>query len=196
MDESQASYLSLPGKTSVLYSDVGGSSPPGSSCVECGIETANPKFCSRSCSAKYNNRKYPKRKRALPSGECQRCSKPLTKRYDSTYCSLRCSGLSRRDKVVAAWLNGDDTGLTSIGTLKPGIKEWLREVRGDACEMCGWNEVNPYTGKVPVVADHIDGDWQNNTLDNLRLLCPNCDSLQSTYKAANKGKGRSWRRTE
>lgn len=47
------------------------------------------------------------------------------------------------------------------------------------------------TGKVPVVADHIDGDWQNNRPENLRLLCPNCDSLQPTYGGLNKGNGRS-----
>ena len=30
--------------------------------------------------------------------------------------------------------------------------------------------------------DHIDGDAANNKLTNLRLLCPNCHSLTSTYK--------------
>jgi len=31
-------------------------------CLECNIETENPKFCSKSCSAKFNNKKFPKRK--------------------------------------------------------------------------------------------------------------------------------------
>jgi 5-methylcytosine-specific restriction endonuclease McrA len=30
--------------------------------------------------------------------------------------------------------------------------------------------------------DHIDGDAANNKLSNLRLLCPNCHSLTSTYR--------------
>ena len=41
-----------------------------------------------------------------------------------------------------------------------------------------------------LVADHIDGDWRNNVENNLRLICPNCDSLTSTYAALNRGNGR------
>lgn len=43
---------------------------------------------------------------------------------------------------------------------------------------------------MPLVADHIDGNWKNNTEDNLRLICPNCDSLSPTYAALNRGNGR------
>ena len=38
--------------------------------------------------------------------------------------------------------------------------------------------------------DHIDGNSENNRLDNLRLICSNCDMQLPTYKAKNKGKGR------
>ena len=31
--------------------------------------------------------------------------------------------------------------------------------------------------------DHIDGEWLNNTLNNLRFLCPNCHSQQQTSKS-------------
>ena len=53
--------------------------------------------------------------------------------------------------------------------------------------------MNPKTGVAPLVADHIDGNWRNNTESNLRLLCPNCDSLTLTYAALNKGNGRKHR---
>jgi hypothetical protein len=33
--------------------------------------------------------------------------------------------------------------------------------------------------------DHIDGDKYNNLLENLRLLCPNCHSLTSTWRGKN-----------
>ncbi|GAB7048084.1 HNH endonuclease signature motif containing protein [Catenuloplanes indicus] len=29
--------------------------------------------------------------------------------------------------------------------------------------------------------DHIDGDFLNNTAENLRFLCPNCHSQTATY---------------
>jgi predicted HNH restriction endonuclease len=42
--------------------------------------------------------------------------------------------------------------------------------------------------------DHIDGNSENNTENNLVLLCPNCYSLTPNYKNLNKSKGRLWRR--
>lgn len=54
-----------------------------------------------------------------------------------------------------------------------------------ACELCGWNEINPYTEKNSTQLDHKDGDNTNNCLENLRFLCPNCHSLQPTYVGAN-----------
>lgn len=38
-----------------------------------------------------------------------------------------------------------------------------------------WNE-RPLTLQI----DHIDGDWRNNLLSNLRFLCPNCHTQQIT----------------
>jgi 5-methylcytosine-specific restriction endonuclease McrA len=42
--------------------------------------------------------------------------------------------------------------------------------------------------------EHIDGNSENNSLDNLSIICPNCHSQTPTYKGANKGKGRHYRR--
>jgi len=55
---------------------------------------------------------------------------------------------------------------------------------------CGWCEVNRYSGNVPVELEHIGGNSENNSLENLKLLCPNHHSLTLTYKALNVGNGR------
>jgi hypothetical protein len=44
------------------------------------------------------------------------------------------------------------------------------------------------------VLDHLDGDATNNARDNVRLVCPNCDSQLPTFKSRNRGNGRAWRR--
>ncbi len=58
--------------------------------------------------------------------------------------------------------------------------------RGGKCEECGWHETNKYTGKVPLQIHHIDGDCTNNSLDNLKVLCPNCHTLTDNYGSRNK----------
>ena len=42
--------------------------------------------------------------------------------------------------------------------------------------------------------DHINGNSSDNSLENLRMICPNCHSQTTTYKNRNKGKGRHYRR--
>ena len=54
-------------------------------------------------------------------------------------------------------------------------------------------ETNKHTGNIPLEIEHKDGNYANNSEDNLELLCPNCHSLTATYKGANRGNGRKAR---
>ena len=80
-----------------------------------------------------------------------------------------------------------------IGLVSGYVKTYLRRKYGNKCCICGWSQTNSTTGIVPLVADHVDGNWRNNSEENLRLVCPNCDALSPTFAALNKGKGRSSR---
>ncbi len=54
-----------------------------------------------------------------------------------------------------------------------------------ACELCGWAKMAE-DGRIPVELDHINGDHRDNRFENLRILCPNCHSLQATHRGKNK----------
>lgn len=177
------------GRAGGLYPSGGGSIPPWGSCQNCGKTTSNPKFCSRSCAAVVNNRLSPKRKR---EGRCLGCETAIPS--GRKFCTNQCQAQYAFHSRIDDWLSGRASGLNTIGCVTPWVKRWLRETRGDFCELCGWDKINETTGVRPLVADHIDGNWKNNVPSNLRLICPSCDSLQPTYKALNSGNGRSWRR--
>jgi hypothetical protein len=50
----------------------------------------------------------------------------------------------------------------------------------EACTRCGTGP--EWLGKpMTLEIDHIDGDWRNNRIENLRLLCPNCHAITSTW---------------
>lgn len=56
------------------------------------------------------------------------------------------------------------------------IKENLIEYSCAICQITEWNNK-----KLSLVLDHINGVNNDNRLENLRFLCPNCNSLQETF---------------
>ncbi|CAN5751419.1 HNH endonuclease [soil metagenome] len=124
-----------------------------------------------------------------PRTPCLSCgNEPACAGYK--YCSNVCQQEYQYKQYIQAWKSGEVSGLSKAGLVSSPVKRYLRQKYADKCYLCGWTEINKITGKVPLVADHIDGDWKNNTEENLRLLCPNCDSLMPTFSALNKGRGR------
>ncbi|MDB5254053.1 MAG: endonuclease [Parcubacteria group bacterium] len=127
-----------------------------------------------------------------PRTNCPVCGKEPAKSFYK-YCSNACQQKYQYEKYIQDWKAGKIAGLQSLGIVSPPIKRYLREKFGNKCCFCGWSKINQKTGRVPLVADYIDGNWRNNAEPNLRLVCPNCDSLLPTFSALNKGKGREHR---
>ncbi len=127
-----------------------------------------------------------------PRLDCLNCGQetnsPLAK-----YCSNKCQMGHKYKLYIDKWLDGEISGLQGHGVVSNHIKRYLREKFENKCSLCEWSVINIKTGKVPLVADHIDGNWRNNVESNLRLICPNCDALLPTYAGLNRGNGRRQR---
>ena len=103
------------------------------------------------------------------------------------FCSVTCTGLFRQAK----WLVENEEKFKN-GTLpsRAAIKRYIRLRDGDQCALCP--QQAEHNGKpLTMILDHIDGDASHNLPCNFRLLCPNCDSQQPTFKGANRGNGRA-----
>jgi hypothetical protein len=84
--------------------------------------------------------------------------------------------------------------LEQILTKNSGYQSYMLKIRlfssklkTPLCELCGWSHKAP-DGRLPLELDHINGDRHDNRLENLRILCPNCHSLQPTHRGRNRSK--------
>jgi hypothetical protein len=70
-----------------------------------------------------------------------------------------------------------DSNYTSSGRLRGRlIRSGLKEARCEACGLTEWRGL-----PIQLELDHIDGDRSNNSLLNLRMLCPNCHAQTETW---------------
>ena len=124
---------------------------------------------------------------------CLNCGLPLNRRQQK-YCSNKCQCEYQYRVYIGNWRNGKESGMSGKYSLSKHIKTYIKDKYNNQCARCGWGERNPFTNNIPLEIEHIDGNYTNNTEDNLILLCPNCHSLTATYKGANKGNGRAERK--
>ena len=172
-------------------------------------------FCSRSCAATFNNtgrvrkskdedfdlsnirkRRYKIVKSAVAgekplvivSTNCINCDIEMAETSYSTrkYCSAQCQQDYSFEQRFRDWFQCGKNFSN-----KP-IRDFLKVWKGYYCESCGLSDWNG--SSITLEVEHIDGNSENSSPDNVCFLCPNCHSQTPTYKARNMGNGRHSRR--
>jgi hypothetical protein len=139
------------------------------------------RFCSRSCSATFNNKKREYSCSYIKQGTCLNCNVVFNYKvnsYRGKFCSNKCSG---RYRFLNNTLKEAEKGVIDQAIT---LKKVLVYKSGYQCSICDISEWN--NTKLSLHLDHIDGNSDNNSILNLRLLCPNCHSQTDTFSGRNK----------
>ena len=123
---------------------------------------------------------------------CYNCNELyLSTNKHSKYCSKKCNIAHRVDEKYNYYLNNQKEFEKIIITGRFLKKHILKE-QNNCCDIC--KNKNEWNGKpIVFVLDHINGDASNNRRENIRLVCPNCDSQLDTFKSKNKNSSRKER---
>lgn len=145
-------------------------------CVQCGKETNNPKFCSSSCSASYNNKISPKR---LLVNECVDCGTKVrsnVKRCKKCFEQAKTNTLQALTLGEIKQLYKDKTTMAVAAKIRGyGKTIYDRSNKPKQCIVCGYRKhyevchiksVSSYSDSVTMAEIH--------SLINLVALCPNC----------------------
>ena len=139
-------------------------------CRVCGLETRNPKYCSRSCAAKQNNILAPKRR---PAGRCRVCGCAIPRR--NKYCPAHRPKQLDRSLPIGTVADGSDHPACRYARLRQDARRLYRTAFPRRCVRCGYDKHIEVCHRRPLASFPPDTPISVvNSLDNLVGLCPNC----------------------
>lgn len=162
-------------------------------CENCGKDHdgsyASGRFCNKECakgfSTKFNREETNKKVSITLGGTgklnkiCLYCGKILKR--NQKFCNWNCSASFRREEKYLEWEQKQKF------PTQVSARTYLLYKNGNKCEIC--KETEWMKKPIPLVMDHVDGNSDNHSFDNCRLICRNCDGQLDTYCGRNQGKG-------
>ena len=150
-------------------------------CLNCEEETINPKFCSRSCSASYNNVKFPKRtiKRKCTQCDC------VVRNYRSKLCEehwqehLKNKRDAIENKTIGEYRNTVKSAGLHRSSIHANIRglagSWFKHLKAKPCAKCGYDK-HVELCHIKSMSSFPDSALVKvvNNRKNIIQLCPNC----------------------
>jgi hypothetical protein len=150
-------------------------------CVNCNVNTKNPKFCSRSCAASYNNKLFPKR---LLKKKCIKCDN-LVKSYRHNQCEFHWNEYIEnkpeiyKNRTLKEYFEKD-----SLKDLHPSSKSahirglansWFKHLKLLPCANCDY-PLHVELCHIRAISDFDENSLlrEVNSIENIIQLCPNC----------------------
>jgi len=150
-------------------------------CLNCQIKTNNPKFCSKSCAASYNNKIYPKRS---ITRRCTRCNNLvhstkslLCKEHSVEYKYLKTE--KYKNKTVGEYRNllsvKGKHGSWLNAHIRNFARSWLKHLTKLPCKNCGYDK-HVELCHIKPVSSFTDETLlkEINSENNVIQLCRNC----------------------
>ena len=139
-------------------------------CLNCSVTTKNPKFCSKSCAASYNNKIHPKR---------------ISKKWFCTTCGVEVQNRRTKcDEHNPSYVDWNAIGYANLANRynyqrNTRIRSLARRIyaksdRPKKCLICGYDKHYEVCHVRPI-NDFGETDTIStiNNIDNLVALCPN-----------------------
>jgi|AntRauTorcE11898_2_1112593.scaffolds.fasta_scaffold23386_2 5-methylcytosine-specific restriction endonuclease McrA len=104
---------------------------------------------------------------------CLICKTPILSGANKITCSRSCANKSRKG---IKYKQGSKRPIKDNVKTTRLLKQRLMKLRGRQCERCQYQIFQI------LQVHHIDRNRQNNSIDNLQLLCPNCHASEHYMK--------------
>lgn len=145
-------------------------------CLQCKTVTVNPRFCGKSCAARYNNQLVPKRKKSKP---CELCFQLIcsSRKYCKDCFSKKGSSNGRGDITLAeaATSYSKHHKSSTFALVRTRARTIAEKLGLNSCAKCGYDK------HVEIAHVKAISSFDMSTLisvvnapENLMPLCPNC----------------------
>lgn len=143
-------------------------------CLNCD-NTTKYKFCSRSCSAQFNNRKRVNQEKREQIDEKNKVSKFFKEKFPDSTGSELIKNIANYKILNEPWEN--------LISYERKRKRIILE-QNNKCNKCHLSE---WLGQPLVLEiDHINGINDDHRRENMEAICPNCHSMTVTWKGRNR----------